>query len=604
MLIFNNFDLEQYIITEDIDIQELAERRNYSIDVPNRMGDVYTGYKYGQKRITIPFKVDARTTADYTEIVRLIKRQIHTDIPAKLYLPDDLGRYYYAVVEDFTCTEVFVGVGDGSLTFICYDPYAYSEGVKVIESDEDKVLTVTNKGSAETYPLINIAFQNEAHFAQVTNWDGKTILVGSRPSVENESVKPNTVILSDPCESTEEWLPAGNVVDAGRVVEGSATVSDNGNYITSGNFGSSNESTWHGCAIRRNLGENLSDFEVKASVIFKARYGAVDKSPSGGSTGGSSSNTTSGSYKTTVSALNFRSGAGTGHSVICTIPKGTTLNIIQLSSNKAWGRCTYKSRTGWVSMSYLSKVDPKGVTRSEKNDKDENKMGRIEIYGFDKAGQKLFKVLMRDSTYWYTYGEPEAWIGGTMVLDDKKSDPKPKTTTVKENDKSVAKNIEGGAYGEWNNFLGDFYIKRETISGKQYWTITINKLVNGKVTKTLKTSTKLFNSKYPKGELNNIVVWFGQHKDMPVPDEIGITHLKVSRLNPVTENSNIINFAQGDELEIDCSQNKVWLNGTPYMEKVDIGSEFFSCDSGTSQFACKSDDEDIYVSAVIQERWL
>lgn len=609
MLIFNEVDLEEYIIIDDSpDIEELAERKNESISIPNRHGEIYTGYKYGTKKITIDFYIDANTTENYISIVRELKSILHTDYESKLYLPDELDKYYYAVIDSFECKEKYQGVGYGKMVFICYDPFAYSEDLKVFEGNEDKIVTVLNEGTSTTYPLINVAFTKECHFAQITNWDGKSILIGNRPSVDNDSSKPSNVVISDPCESTEKWLPAGNVVDGDRVVDGSVTVSDNGNYITSGNFGSAVDGvSWHGAAVRRNLNDNIKDFEVKATMIYKDTFGATDNNPSG-TTGG----TTSGFYKVTCSSLNMRAGSGTNYKVLCTIPKNKKINITQLSSNNLWGKCTYNSKTGWVSMSYLEKetnnstlslYGSKKVNRSTNNDKEENKMGRCELYGFDKNGQKLFKIVLRDSTYWYQYVEPEVFIGNTLALDDNKNCPKPKTKTEKDGNKTVTKNIESGKFGDWCNFYGEILVKRETKNNKQYWTLQVNKIVAGKVTKTMK-ATSLVSNSYPTSDLNHVVLWFGQHENLPVPDEIGLTHLKISRLNEVPVENDIINFEAGDELEIDCNENKVRLNGFDCMDKVDIGSQFFGCDTGLTQFVCNTDDENAHVAAIIQEKYL
>ena len=100
------------------------------------------------------------------------------------------------------------------------------------------------------------------------------------------------------------------------------------------------------------------------------------------------------------------------------------------------------------------------------------------------------------------------------------------------------------------------------------------------------------------------MLFMGQHKDIAVVDEIGLTDLKVRKLNQ-TDNITVdyINFRAGDEVEIDCGSGDVLLNGFDCIDKVDIGSQFFSSPSGTSQFVVNSDDEEIYTSAIIQERW-
>lgn len=56
----------------------------------------------------------------------------------------------------------------------------------------------------------------------------------------------------------------------------------------------------------------------------------------------------------TTANLNFRTGPGTSYSIIATIPKGTTVNV--LSESGGWARFVYGGRTGYSSSAYLSKT--------------------------------------------------------------------------------------------------------------------------------------------------------------------------------------------------------------------------------------------------------
>lgn len=54
----------------------------------------------------------------------------------------------------------------------------------------------------------------------------------------------------------------------------------------------------------------------------------------------------------TTANLNMRSGPGTGYSIITTIPKGAAVSVASVSGG--WAKVTYGTRTGYVSVSYLS----------------------------------------------------------------------------------------------------------------------------------------------------------------------------------------------------------------------------------------------------------
>ena len=220
MLRFNDVDLEQYIIIDDsVEIEELPERVNTTIDMPSSNGEIYVGYKYGKKLIKVPFFIDARVNNNYTQIIRELKNILHTDAESKLFLPNESDKYYWAVINNFTSNEIYRGVGKGEIEFICFDPYAYSDEIKLFEADTNKIITIENEGTADTPPIINIGFNNDACFAQVSNWDGRSILVGNRPTVDNVNSKTSNVVINDKCEVTTDWLPSGNVIDDGRMLQ-------------------------------------------------------------------------------------------------------------------------------------------------------------------------------------------------------------------------------------------------------------------------------------------------------------------------------------------------------------------------------------------------
>ena len=593
MLRFNDVDLEQYIIIDDsVEIEELPERVNTTIDMPSSNGEIYVGYKYGKKLIKVPFFIDARVNNNYTQIIRELKNMLHTDVESKLFLPNEPDKYYWAVINNFTSNEIYRGVGKGEIEFICFDPYAYSDEIKLFEADTNKIITVENEGTADTPPIINIGFNNDACFAQVSNWDGRSILVGNRPTVDNVNSKTSNVVINDKCEVTTDWLPSGNVIDDGRTIEGNVTISESGDAIMCGSFGSTTDKKWHGPAVRRNFGTSIENFRLTARMT----HNSLSEGSSGG--GSASGNT----YQVIVSSLNVRAGRGTNYKIIGSIKKNTKVVVTDIQ--KKWGKITYNGKTGYiyVSSQYVKNVVKTKETRASITT--ESKNGRIELYGFDVNGNRLFKTILRDSESYYEYTQPEIEIGSIQVLHDNETCPAPKTKSKKDGDKTVTEKVASGRFGKWNEFYGDFIIERKTVKGKQVWSVSVTKIEKGKVVRTLK-KTGISNNSYPTGALNHVVLWIGQYKDLPACDVMELTNLKVESLNTSTEeDSNIVYFSQGDELEINCKENKVYLNGTPYMEVVDIGSQFFECDIGISQFIVSSDDNDIYVNGIIEEKYL
>lgn len=596
-------DLTEYFKVVDVRRQILPKRINYTKEIPSVNGEYYSGYKYGIRIIEVDFAIIGASKDDYFTKSRQLASMIDVVIPTKLEFSDEPGKYYYAVVDGSIDIKQIINYGAGTISFVCHDPIAYSKEEKIFAASEDNKLTIDNKGTAFTRPLINVCFGQDAHFLQCTYFTGETVLLGTRPNVDKPSVSQSDLVLDEPCEVTTDFTSVGNILDSDREVMGNCTINQGGYGVVCENYGSSTNG-WHGGALKRGIGSNLEEFEIVATMEHnsggKLGYGsnATDK-PANNSV-----------YTCTAEpSLRIRQDRTTNSKKVGSIPKGKDVTVTDIS--KGWGKVTYGGVTGYSSMDYLSLKQTKNSyssyeNSSTENSSTENRLGRIELYGFDSNGQKLFKFVLKDSEEWFEYTEPEVYIGNTLVLSDNKSVPKPITENVQDdNNKTMTKEVDSGRFGDWNNFYGDFKLKRTRLSNGNYqWYTEVNKIKDGKVTNSIKTNT-LSSDKYPKGLLNHVVIWFGQHKDCVVVDTMGLTDIKVRRLNQLpNEPVNQKIFKAGEEVIIDCSQHKVYSKDNDYMQHLDIGSEFFDVRDGVSEIRCISDDKSIDVEASIVEKWL
>lgn len=67
-------------------------------------------------------------------------------------------------------------------------------------------------------------------------------------------------------------------------------------------------------------------------------------------------------YQTTTS-LNMRSGASTKHKILLTIPKGK--NVEYISKSGSWFKVEYNNKTGFVSSSYIKKVNTSAAAKTQ-----------------------------------------------------------------------------------------------------------------------------------------------------------------------------------------------------------------------------------------------
>lgn len=333
---------------------------------------------------------------------------------------------------------------------------------------------------------------------------------------------------------------------------------------------------------------------------------------SSSSSGGSGGTTTSKTVKykvTSKTGLIIRSGRGTKYKKVITMPYNTVVSIDSSTISKNWGKVTYNGKTGYCSMQYLSKVKTSSKSRTvarsldEENPSTENKIGVCEVYGFDQNGTKLFKFELIDDQKWFEYTEPKIEFGSTLMVDDNKKCPSPKTTTKTEDGKKVTYKVDSGKYGDWNEFTGWFTLERVTEKNQQKWYAKVEKIdKDGKVTKKLES--KKVTGNYPKGDLNNIVIFIGGYKSEELVDYMNVHHVRVTDLSKEEDEVVLPIFGQGDELLIDNAKQKIYKNGQLFMSELDIGSQFFSSPVGSSEFICKSDDNSIDVVSSIRKKWL
>lgn len=124
----------------------LPNRTDNAVDIGLTPGQMLLSNKYGVRQITTTWRVfdDPQTKLD--KIGQILDHNLGV-----LETPDQPGRYYQRVAASGanTLTRTAVTV-DFTITFTCYDPYAYATDLVVATNNETDTLTITNPGSADT----------------------------------------------------------------------------------------------------------------------------------------------------------------------------------------------------------------------------------------------------------------------------------------------------------------------------------------------------------------------------------------------------------------------------------------------------------------------
>ena len=664
MFKFNGIDLEQFVKVFSISTN-VFNKINTFTDIPSRNGRVLQDSKYDYKQIDIGYDIKASTEEDLQDAIDTISSVFDVDEEKELIINEN-GRIYLAIPNGKTPKEYIMnGMRRFSTSFICTIPFSYNSDAKIFNGE--KKITVTNEGNASTPAIIEVDFNSNATYCQIDGQDGKAVLIGQYPSLTNEKKEKSTTIVYEPCETTENFVSVTGEVDAKRTITGTIQPNDGGSSwcIRASDYGSGTD--WHGPALRYNLPSNVTDFECslyfyhdstgkleynefgstdttkttrykvtattvklkekrlsKSKTLLSIKKGVyltasevvngwikTTYSEKTGwvkiSTGLSKITTTTATYYT-KQAASLRASGSKSSKLLATIPKGTAIVVYpKITASKGkWTKATYKGKTGYVYTDYIIEGDKVQIETDREVNTAEDKIGMVEGYGFDQAGNKLFKVMLCDENEYFEAVYPLIQIGNTEFLKDKDfSVPEPKPViTVSGSDDSLTvtkKTPRSGKYGNWNEFKGHFTIKREN---NEWHAEVIKYNEAGEIEKTLSSET-VKNDKFPIGDLNHIVIFFGKYADKEVVDTMTFNRLVINKLNEdgEDEDQDVIIFKEGDELKVDFANNEVYINNVKNMQHVDIGSEFFETPPGEYDLKIASDG-DIASSIIFNERWL
>ena len=646
-----------------IEMSSIPPSENSSIDVWGRDGEIFNGEKKKAREIKFSFNVQCYNNEDYEETCQAILDAFDVDEPKAFYIEDEEKFILCKPDGDINLGDKVVKdniqYGEGEVKLIAYDPYFYSES-KMYEGD--KSLVYINEGKKPCPCVIDINIEDEkARYVQVNDSNNNAVLIGTYPELLINTVDETTNIIDEACETKTNFV-SGSVVDENRTVTGGldyTSINEGGFGIVANNFGSG--SNWHGPCIRRNLGEQITDFEVSGYIYFDStgkleynetcstdkvsttKYKVRAKTVKMKSLRSSSSSTiktikkdtyllpsevkngwikttyngktgwikiSTGLKKVTVTTANYytnrsvnmRASGNKKSKLIKTIPAGKPVIAYPNSTSGKYTKCKYGGTIGYIYTEYLTKGSNVTVETDEDIVIAENQLGLLEIIGLDINNNRIFKFSMCDDNEYYESAYPVIKVGNKTFLEDTKfnvPNPKVKTTAEGSDDKLTVKKelLNSGKYGNWNEFKGHFTIKREN----NEWYAEIIKYKDDNIVKTL-TSKITIDDSFPKQDLNHIEVFFGQYSDKDTVTTMSCNRIEVKKINTTNEEVNLNIFKQGDNLRIDTLNERVFLNDKLYMEKIDCGSNFFNLEVGENALSISS-DSNITSSVILNEKF-
>lgn len=155
---YAGYDITEYLIITELDRGVLPEKEDSTTELKNRSGKIFNQSKLGIKKIKMSFFLQK----DINNKRRVLADILNQKEPQKLIFSDEPDKYYLALPSgDVGLNQVF-DWGTGTITWICYTPYAISLTPQKISGT--KTIHITNNGTAPAPLKVTIKSKSDNGF--------------------------------------------------------------------------------------------------------------------------------------------------------------------------------------------------------------------------------------------------------------------------------------------------------------------------------------------------------------------------------------------------------------------------------------------------------
>ena len=164
-MIYNDIDLEQYIKVLKISKSVLPTMENILKEIPGKPGAIVARTKLKPIQISVEVEIKGPSKEGLNTIIRELAGMLYTEGTRQLRLPNELDKYYMAKLDGDTALEEILNYGRTVLRFICPDPVAYGNLVKVNLNNNTRIY---NNGTYPSKGIIKIEITEETDHLEVT----------------------------------------------------------------------------------------------------------------------------------------------------------------------------------------------------------------------------------------------------------------------------------------------------------------------------------------------------------------------------------------------------------------------------------------------------
>lgn len=263
MINLNGTDIPSFVKVNNVEFSVLPTIENKLMKVRGKAGYYNLGQEMGRREFKVSLTIIAEQINGVMSATRELAEFLYSPEPVELRFGDEPDKYYMVLLDGDSNISEIVNVGQGEITFVCTEPYAYGTEHTVNYTPVDETpIDIDVQGNAEAHPLIELTMTADSEYISVIS-DDKHVTVGEIGQVSETPTDVRPTRLWDETSNTSLWTSASNV-DGGSI-QGTFGTNGYSFHQYNGDFGTDNTG-WHGASMVRSLPAPIQDFEVQAGI--------------------------------------------------------------------------------------------------------------------------------------------------------------------------------------------------------------------------------------------------------------------------------------------------------------------------------------------------
>jgi len=253
-----------------VEFSVLPPIQNNLLTVRGKAGSYLYSQDYESREFKVLYTMITEDVNDVMSASREFADWLHHKEPVKLVFDDEPEKYYLVVPDGETTVDEIANLGQGEITFICIEPFAYGKRKEATFNlaTEDDVAEVNVGGTVEAHPELNIKVKESITSLSIISENEESIIIGE-PALISQSPKnpepPLVVIEELEKKDLTNWVKAHHV--DGGAITGDFASNDYSFRQKDNNYGTGDK--WHGASRTQVLAKPLEDFAIHFGFTFK-----------------------------------------------------------------------------------------------------------------------------------------------------------------------------------------------------------------------------------------------------------------------------------------------------------------------------------------------